>query len=503
MKINNIYIYFTLIITYLFSNSTYVNLKNDTLNNFDLKIQNDTINIDKNDSLISASQKINDIRNEDINYIIDSLDIDYNAEIFESQMEEIKLLLAEAIISDMTGDTLNATFRFELLFESLAGIKVNEDLDEFEYLDFNQILTASINYYENDAEIVNKIETGLSTAILRDRINKYIYSQTLEELEYVEESIEIIPGHIPITYNSKVASIIKYFQNDGRPSVQNWLNRMDKYKEIMLPILEDEGVPPELFYVSMIESGLNSRALSYAYASGYWQFISSTGKIYGLKKDWWVDERRDFEKSTRAAARYFKDLYNYFDDWYLACAAYNCGQTRVSRIIKKQGTKNYWKLTRLPSETRNYVPNIMAAIFVSNNPEKYGFTINPDNKLNWKIKYIDKSVYLEDIAKAANIDIKILKEYNPELKQNVTPQLKKNETYKLRLPITISDKFDSLYKLIPASKTQDIVLLEHKVRRGESLWLIAKKYSVSIKDIVNLNKYVRVDLSSVSFWLKE
>jgi membrane-bound lytic murein transglycosylase D len=115
----------------------------------------------------------------------------------------------------------------------------------------------------------------------------------------------------------------------------------------------------------MIESGLNPKAYSYAHASGVWQFISSTAKIYGLKKNWWVDERRDFEKSTRAAAHLLKNLYKEFDDWYLAFAAYNCGSSRVKKTIKRQGTNDYWKLTRLPPQTRNYVPNIMAAIFIS------------------------------------------------------------------------------------------------------------------------------------------
>ena len=129
---------------------------------------------------------------------------------------------------------------------------------------------------------------------MRDRLNDYIYSHDLEDLEFVDETVEIIPGHIPITYNRKVASIIKYFQNQGKPSVQKWLDRMERYKAIMLPILEEEGVPLEIFYVAMIESGLNPFAMSYAQASCFWQFIASTGKVYGLKKTWCVYERRDF-----------------------------------------------------------------------------------------------------------------------------------------------------------------------------------------------------------------
>ena len=267
-------------------------------------------------------------------------------DIFDAQMGEAKAIYAEAVISDLTGDTLDAAYQFELLFEALANIEVLSKDDEFQTLEFNRILTAAIDYYEDESVTLAKVETGFSVALLKDKLNEYIYSQTLEDLEFVEERVEIIPGHIPITYNQKVASIIRFFQNEGRSSFQKWLNRISRYKPIILPILEDEGVPSELFYLAMIESGLNPNAYSYAHASGIWQFIASTGKNYGLKKNWWIDERRDFEKSTRAAAHYLKDLFEEFDDWYLAFAAYNCGSGRVRKEIKRQNTKDYWKLSR-------------------------------------------------------------------------------------------------------------------------------------------------------------
>jgi len=430
-------------------------------------------------------QPLKDIAKEN-KYRIDSLNVYDDWEIIESRIEEAKTLLAEAVISDMSGDTLDALFKFEILFESLAGIKVEESNNEFYYLEYNKILNATITYFANNAETVNKIETGLSTALLKDKLNQYIYAQTLEDLEYVEESVEIIEGHIPITYNSKVNSIIKFFQKDGRRSVQNWLNRMEKYKAIMLPILEEENVPPELFYVAMIESGLNAKALSYAYASGYWQFIASTAKIYDLKKDHWVDERSDFEKSTRAAARYFKDLYSYFGDWYLSLAAYNCGQARVNRIIKRQGTRDYWKLTRLPRETRNYVPNVMAAIYVAQNPEKYGFKIESEPLLDWTVKDINKTVEIKEIAKIINTSEQELIKYNPELKRKVIPLLKDDAKYSLRLPNPVPEHFDSLFALIPTTNVIEPII--HKVKYGENLWLIAKKYNVTISDIQSLNK---------------
>ena len=415
----------------------------------------------------------------------DSLEVE---DLFEAQLYEAKLLLAESIIADRTGDSIEAMYRFESLFESLSYLNAMKTNDQFQSLEMNRLLSTSIDYYENESNTLSNIEE-LSVSLLRDRLDKYIYSQTLEDLEYVDESVEVIPGHIPITYNRKVASIIKFFQKDGRKSMSKWLNRMDKYKKLILPILEEQNIPPEIFYVSVIESGLNPNAYSYAYASGLWQFIKSTGKAYGLNKTYWLDERRDYIKSTYAATKYFKDLYEEFDDCYLALAAYNCGSTRVHRAIKRNGSKNYWDLYSLPSETKNYVPNVMATIIIATNPEKYGFTINSEPDFEWIEKDIDKSVKLESIAKCANVSLKTLQQYNPELEKDVAliPPLEKGEKYTLRLPINISPDFDSLLNLVEAPNLNEIIFVEHKVRPGESVWLIARKYKVKKNHILAVN----------------
>lgn len=440
----------------------------------------DTLENDFKNSKISKNLSLKDI-------LISSDSLD-SEDLFEVQLYESKILLAESIIADLTGDTIEAKFQFDALFESLSNMDAFKSKDEFQELEMNRLLTASIDYYEKDSITIDKIETGLSVSLLRDRLNQYIYHQTIDDLEYVDETVEIIPGHIPITFNRKVASIIKFFQKDGRKSMAKWLNRMNKYKEIILPILEKENVPPEIFYLAMIESGLNPRAYSYAHASGIWQFIKSTGRVYGLKQNWWVDERRDLTKATHAASSYLKDLYKEFDDWYLAFAAYNCGSSRVERAIKRHGSRNYWDLHTLPSQTRSYVPNIMAAIIISNNPKKYGFQINSEDSFDWIEKEINKSVKLKTVADCANIDIKELQKLNPEIKQATIPPLKKNETYILRLPTNISKDFDSLFALVKAPVLDELVFIDHKVRKGESLWIIARKYKARVSDIVSINK---------------
>ncbi len=424
--------------------------------------------------------------NTQLEISMDSLFID--DELFDLRISDAKEMFSEAIIADLTSDTMNAGYQFELLFKLLSDLEMLSLEDEFQNLEFNTLLTAAIKYYEQQSQSIDKTESGLSVAVLRDRLNDFVYSQTLEDLEYVEETIEVIPNHVPITYNRKVASIIKFFTHQGKKSVQKWLDRSDRYKEIMLPILEEEGVPSELFYVAMIESGLNPIAMSYANAAGFWQFIASTGKAYGLKKNWYVDERSDFEKSTHAAANYLKDLHDEFDDWYLAFAAYNCGEGRVRRVIKRHGTRDYWKLTSLPAETRNYVPNIMAAIFVAKDPAKYGFRVNPEPKIEWEIKNVNKSVLLKDLAVCAGTTENILSLYNPELRRNIIPPIEKNKFYPLRLPLNSNSQFDSLYALLQVKKVDEVVFETHRVRRGESLWLIAKKYNIRIQDIVDANR---------------
>ena len=412
--------------------------------------------------------------------------------LFEQQIAEAHFLFAKGMVADHTGDTLKTIFNFKLLFESLAQVDEMNEMDEFEKITYNKLLDTAVNYFEK-ANTVDKTESGLSVALLRDKLDNFIYDQKLDDLEFVDETVEIIEGHIPITYNGKVHSIIKFFQNQGKVSIQNWLNRTNRFKKIILPILEEENVPPELFYLAMIESGLNPNAYSYAHASGVWQFISSTGKMYGLDRSYHIDERLDFEKSTRAAAAYLKDLYAEFDDWYLAFAAYNSGSGRVRKAIRRHGTRDYWKLYSLPKETRNYVPNIMAAIFISKNPEKYGFTPNPLPDLEWNIKELDKSVSVKQISECSNISVKELRFYNPELKHGIVPPLKENEVYKFRLPVNASENFDSLFALIEIDNNEVFNIKSHRVKYGENLSLIAKKYQVPMKDIISYNKISNPD----------
>ena len=432
---------------------------------------------------------------------LDSIKIDLmKNDIFFEQLHESKLTLADAIIYDITLDTIETEIHFQSLFESFEFLDSLSLNDEYKRIEYNLILNASIDYYQNKSLTTDKLESPLSMALFKEKLDNFIYKQQLEEVEFVNETIEFIPGHIPLTFNSKVYKNVKYFSgNQGKKGVQLWLNRSQKFKEIMLPILEKEGVPPEIFYLCVIESGLNPLALSYAQASGPWQFISSTGKVYGLNKNWYVDERRDFIKSTYAAAKYLKDLKKIFDrenpkdengqNWYLAFAAYNCGASRVLKEMKRSNSTNFWDLNRLPGQTRNYVPKILAFFLISKNPEKYGFNIINEPNLDWINKKIDKQISFQQISDITKIDIRTLQLYNPEIKRGILPPIDENSYYDLRLPKMANyESFDSLYNLLKEKKTEDFMVVEYVVKKGDNLSRIASKYRIKIQDITSMNK---------------
>ena len=207
----------------------------------------------------------------------------------------------------------------------------------------------------------------------------------------------------------------------------------------------------------------------------------------------------DFVKSTYAAARYLKDLKAIFDkvnpedlngeNWYLAFAAYNCGAGRVLKEIKRSNSTNFWDLNRLPGQTRNYVPKILAIFLINKNPEKYGFTVNSEPDMNWVVKKIDKQLSFNQISEITNVNLKSLQTYNPEVKRGIIQPKKDSMFYDLRLPANQNyDNFDSLYSLLKEKSTKSLLIVEHTVKRGENLSLISKRYNVKIQDITSMNK---------------
>jgi membrane-bound lytic murein transglycosylase D len=292
---------------------------------------------------------------------------------------------------------------------------------------------------------------------------------------------------IPIVINDKVEQFIQYFQTTLRDKFVTWLARSEKYIPFMKNFLMERGLPGDLVYLSLIESGFNPYAYSRSKASGLWQFIALTGKRYGLRVNWWVDERRDPEKSTIAAAKYLKDLYEMFACWYLAAAGYNAGEYKIIKAMKRYRTEDFWKLTRhryLKWETKNYVPQMIAAALIAKDPEKYGFTdVEYQEPLRYEKVKVPELTDLSLIAKACETTPEEIKDLNPELRRGVTPP-NENE-YAIKIPYGKKDLFLVNFEALqPLEKFQ---FKAHLVKKGETLKGIAKLYRVDLEPLLEIN----------------
>lgn len=294
---------------------------------------------------------------------------------------------------------------------------------------------------------------------------------------------------IPIVLNDAVNKYIHFFSVTKHDLFEKWLKRTTRYAPFVREILKKHGLPEDLVYLAMIESGFNMRAYSRAKACGPWQFISETGERYGLKVDYWVDERRDLEKSTVAAARYLKALFDQFGCWELAAAGYNAGEGRIGRAIEKHDTNDFWKLrsyNALPKETREYVPQIIAAAIIAKDPERFGFTdMDVPAYDPTKIK-VPGGISLRGIANAGSLPLTELQFLNPEIRTGVTPPNRNG--YILKLPES-ADAGD-VSRRVQASLTnsrQIVGVIKHSVKKKDSLPRILKKYSIDSSDLALLN----------------
>ena len=297
---------------------------------------------------------------------------------------------------------------------------------------------------------------------------------------------------IPVEMQPLVADYIRFFQGPGRRWFRKWMNRSTRYIPVMQPILEKGGVPKDTVYLAMIESGFSSNAYSWAKAAGPWQFIAGTGRNFGLEDDFWVDERRDPIKSTYAAAKYLKELYGQLGHWYLAWAGYNTGGGRVRRLCERRGTPDFWEISEgrgLAKETKHYVPKLIAAALIAKNPQAFGFK---DDEFDFQPPMEFDTVPIPDltdlgvIARAAGVSEDAIRDLNPELKRWCTPPASEQKPYLLRIPKGRAEQFAENFAKIP--KRERMRYVEHKVKRGDTLSVIAARHGSSAEAIMRFNR---------------
>jgi membrane-bound lytic murein transglycosylase D len=413
----------------------------------------------------------------------------------KSSIDSMYVFYEHAIHALDFGDSIGARIYYDKIFSIISELdeeskSVLLDWEEYNALikkingDYESIFAQDI--FDQEAEEIREELTDYEEEVFGDSVG----------IDITDFESEPDTNLVPLQMNRRVELALKYFQTKGRKVFTIWLERSGRYEQMIRSILDEYELPENLVYLAMIESGFNPKAFSYARASGLWQFIYGTGSYYGLRSDWWFDERRDPLLASHAAARHLIDLNDRFGDWYLALAGYNCNPRRVESTMRRYNTRDFWKLKRLPRQTRNYIPTFIAANMIAENPEKYGFHVKKLEPVVWDTVRISECVDLEIVAQCVDTTFKAIKDLNPAVKRWCTPPGVDNFT--LNIPVGTKEKFRKNYVSIPDGKKRSWV--RHKVRSGETLSVIAKKYGSTVSVIKSYNK-VRGSLINVGQYL--
>lgn len=389
--------------------------------------------------------------------------------------------------------------------------------DEQTILDTALELTETAQEYWEDNDMDHAIE-ALDQAyalILKVSGDNPKYSQQKEDLRFTiskrimelyASRITTVKGSydaIPMTMNDHVMREIQSFQTQERDFFLESYKRSGRYRGEMVEALKEAGLPEDLSWLPLIESGFKLRALSRSRAFGLWQFIPSTGYKFGLKRNAWIDERLDPVKSTEAAIAYLNELHQMFGDWATVLAAYNCGEGSVARTIRNEKVDyldNFWDFyERLPRETARYFPRFLAVLAIVREPAKYGFTLEePDKPLSYETVTVERPVQLKTIAEKLDVDVDDLSALNPELRHSATP----NTAYALKVPIGKSAMLLANFATLAKWSPPKVEFVVHRVRRGETLSLIALRYRTSMSRILEANNLRRGRMLHVGQKLK-
>ena len=408
-----------------------------------------------------------------------------------SNLERARKRYLKALSLVEQRDTAAAAVQFESAIALLNDLASYPRIEE--NVDFTDLVQAVIEDYESYVQNIDNLDENSSVFVLRERLFEEVEASrpTVETIVVPKpEPPSTIPETIiPLTYNESVQKNINFFtQRLGRKFMKISLERTGRWFDFIKRIAREENAPEEIAHLAIVESGLNPNAFSRARAVGMWQFMQPTGEEYDLNVTYWIDERRDPEKSTRAAMRFLKDLFNDLGDWQLALAAYNCGGGNVRRAIRKSGIEkpNFWQIQPfLPRETQQYVPGFIAATLIVSNRELYGF---PDDSLRFHEPFryesakITEPVQLSVLARCCDIPVDSLKKLNPELVRGCTPP---TGTYLLKLYPGTAEAFHKRYAMLTDQEKRPWV--NHKVARGETLASISRRYGVSGSEIAEVN----------------
>jgi membrane-bound lytic murein transglycosylase D len=399
---------------------------------------------------------------------------DVSGEVLEENSEaeiEPDTGVSPAIPSKLLEDALEAYQEAKIAWEKADAENALDALDEA----YRLILEAKVS--QDSSLLQEKNELRL------------LIAQRIKEI-YASDFTAVGENHrsIPIEENKYVLAEIRKFQKGERKFFLESYKRSGKFRSMILEELKKTGLPEELSWLPLIESGYKVRAYSRARALGLWQFISSTGTRFGLKRDRWMDERMDPEKATKAAAQYLKELHGFFGDWTTAMAAYNCGEFRVQRLIRAQRVNyldNFWDLfVMLPRETSRYVPRFIATLLIIQDPIKYGFELpEPDSPMTYETVTIDRPIRLSSLSKSMGMDPETLGFLNPELKHKSTPE----KEYSLKVPEGYGERILASIKTFPKWIPPAATYVIHYVRRGETVSGIARRYRTSSRAIARMN----------------
>ncbi|MBX9766918.1 MAG: LysM peptidoglycan-binding domain-containing protein [Bdellovibrionales bacterium] len=318
-------------------------------------------------------------------------------------------------------------------------------------------------------------------------------------------------AEIPKEVNDLVVKWVNYFTGPGRVHMTKYLGRSSKYVPLMKDILRKNGLPEDLIYLALIESGFSSGARSHAGAVGFWQFIRGTGRRYGLKISPYVDERKDFVAATEAASQYLKGLYNIFGSWYLAIASYNVGENRVMRVVMNQQTRDFWTIARsrkLPRETIDYVPKFIAAKMIAQHPSRYGFSdVEYQDALAYDEIQVSHQISLRTLAEKSGVDVESIRSLNPMYRTDWVP-VESGAQVTIRVPLGQKEKVSAQLEAAKVTNSMQVVsetpvdYHRHKVRSGDTLGGIARKYGVSIAQIRDANELGRKAMLRVGSFLQ-